>query len=201
VVSPTGQSLARLIEQARSPRGAPVCVWPFRGRPFYLWAIPSLNFVSFLTPLCQFLLEHDDFLQGVRMVVPLELQLAFQVRRLRNIAPTLTASWIGSCRGLLPYTNNACERALRAVGDLSQNDQLLPRRVGGQGPRSGCEHDRNRHAAWTYGAGSVEGCVGWCAGHALWVKPRPVNACRDVSKYPDTTMGWPNLMSQNGSGY
>jgi hypothetical protein len=68
VVSPTGQSLARLIEQARSPQGAPVCVWP--------WAIPPLSFV---TPLCQFLLQHDDFLQGVRMVLPLELQLAFQV--------------------------------------------------------------------------------------------------------------------------
>jgi hypothetical protein len=47
--------------------------------------LPSLSFlnfvsfVSFLTPLCQFLLQHDDFLQGVRMVLPLELQLAFQI--------------------------------------------------------------------------------------------------------------------------
>jgi hypothetical protein len=36
-------------------------------------------FVSFLSPLCQFLLEHDDFLQGVRMVLPLELQFVLKV--------------------------------------------------------------------------------------------------------------------------
>jgi hypothetical protein len=50
---------------------------------------PRQSFASFLSPLRQFPLEHDDFLQGVRVMLPLKLQLAFEIsvtrRQPRNI--------------------------------------------------------------------------------------------------------------------